>query len=158
MCLNHLDFNGRTRKRAEWEAFEFEIAGPYQVRVRNASYGEAMHEHAYVVGIEDRDGVLVPAECECPADLHHDRDCKHKVALAIRGGSLLMQAAADYEPPEAPVPRETLPTLADKLRSDGGAISDSAFPPTAADESCWCEAHDMPCFDCYQSGRRTLPE
>lgn len=163
MTLEHLDFSSRTRKRAEWEAFEFAVVGPYQVRVTNASYGKDKHEHAYVVGIEDRDGVLVPAECECPADIHGDRDCKHRLSIVIRGGSLIMSAAAAYEPPTGTGATPKVETVADKLRPDGGALPgpvpvEPPEPTPADDKGCWCEAHDMPCFDCYRDGSRDLPE
>jgi len=162
MTLEHLDFSSRTRKRAEWEAFEFAVVGPYQVRVTNASYGKDMHEHAYVVGIEARDGVLIPAECECPADIHGDRNCKHRVGLVIHGGSPIMSAAAAYDPPTDPRQAPKVETVADKLRSDGGARHGPVpvEPPEFAsdtDDGCWCEDNDMPCFDCYRNGNRELP-
>jgi len=25
------------------------------------------------------------------------------------------------------------------------------------DDECWCDGHDLPCFECYLEGRRDLP-
>jgi hypothetical protein len=95
--VTQLDFGAKTAQRVTWEAWEFTLLGPYQVKVTNASYGCEKDDHAYVVGVEERDGVPVPAECECPADIHRDPDCKHKVALATIGGPTVLNAATVSE-------------------------------------------------------------
>lgn len=157
MLLDHLDFSNRTAKRVAWEAWEFTVEGPYLVRVTNAAYGYLKDDHSYVVGIEDRGGILVPAECECPADVHHDKDCKHKLALATVGGPVVIQAAADYEPP-AELDAERPITAADKLRADGGTQSvDAGDPgPSAEEERPECDCAVLsgafPCWPCYRDG------
>ena len=143
-AVGQLDFDSRTSKRVTWEAWEFTVIGPHQIEVVNASYGSEKADHTYTVGIEDRDGVAVPSECNCPADLHREPDCKHRVALAAIGGPTVLDAALAFESPA----RETEPesnseTVADKLRADGG---------------CDCDQWDLPCFECFDSGRRELPE
>ena len=92
-AVEHLEYTPRTLKRVEWESWEFTVVGPHLIEVTNASYGFEKDDHSYTVGIEVRDGVAVPAECECPADVHHDSDCKHKTALAIVGGPTVLNAA-----------------------------------------------------------------
>jgi len=55
--------------------------------VTNGSYGCEKDNHSYLFRVEDHDRLLVPAECECPADKYNEEyDCKHKVTLATIGG------------------------------------------------------------------------
>ncbi|WP_255150256.1 SWIM zinc finger family protein [Halorarius halobius] len=143
-AVEELDFDTRTSKRVAWESWEFTVIGPHQVEVTNASYGFLKDDHTYTVGVENRDGLAVPAECDCPADVHGDRDCKHKVALATVGGPTVLNAAVAVETPTAETSEAPDPvTGADKLRADGG---------------CECDRDDFPCFDCFRAGRRDLPE
>jgi hypothetical protein len=132
-ALEHLDYTPRTLKRVEWESWEFTVIGPHLIEVTNASYGFEKDDHSYTVGVEVRDGVAVPSECECPADVHHDSDCKHRTALAIVGGPTVLDAAVDFDGPS--------PVLG--VATDGG---------------CACDGDRLPCFDCYTAGRRELPE
>lgn len=140
-AIEHLDFGSRTAKRVSWEAWEFTVVGPHLVEVTNASYGYLKDEHTYTVGVTERDGVAVPAECDCPADVHREPDCKHKVALATVGGPTVLSAAVEFETPATGMTEPD--TAADKLRADGG---------------CECARDKFPCFECYLSGRRELPE
>ena len=132
-AVEHLEYTPRTLKRVEWESWEFTVVGPHLIEVTNASYGFEKDDHAYTVGVEVRDGVAIPAECECPADVHHDSDCKHKTALAIVGGPTVLNAAVDFE--------GSSPVLG--VATDGG---------------CECDGDRLPCFDCVLAGRRELPE
>jgi len=162
--VSHLDFTPRTSKRVTWEQFEFTIEGPHLVRVTNASYGFLKDEHSYTVGVAERDGQLLPAECDCPADLHHDTDCKHKVALGLCGGSVVMQAAADYNPASGAEPRHDASTAAEKLRTDGGELETGQARSPLLDEpnhaECDCTElpGDFPCWPCVRYGRKELPE
>lgn len=82
MCkdtLSALEFDASTAKRAQYEAFDFELAAPGLVTVRNESHANA-DEHSYRVNVEDS----VPIACECPADMYHESACKHRVAVTIR--------------------------------------------------------------------------
>lgn len=84
------------------------VEAPHLVRVTNASYGFEKADHSYLVGVEERGGLAVPIECECPADKYReDYDCKHKVALATVGGPTVLNAAVDYDPQETGEPTET---------------------------------------------------
>ena len=132
-ALEHLDYTPRTLKRVEWESWEFTVIGPHLIEVTNASYGFEKHDHSYTVGVAVRDGVAVPSECECPADIHHDSDCKHKTALAIVGGPTVLNAAVNFD----------APTSVLGVATDGG---------------CACDEGRLPCFDCVLAGRRELPE
>lgn len=141
-AVEYLNFGAKTAKRVTWEAWEFTVVGPHLVRVTNASYGHLKDDHAYTVGVEDRNGAPVPAECECPADQYHDDyDCKHKVALATVGGPTVMTAAMDFEAASSCDEAPKATTAADKLRADGG---------------CECDSFDFPCWDCYRIGRREI--
>ena len=165
--VERLNFGKKTAKRVAWEAWEFTVVGPHQVRVTNASYGYLKDEHAYVVGVELRDGQPVPAECECPADLYsEDYDCKHKVALAAIGGLPVLNAAINFEilKPEA---TETKPvtTAADKLKTDGGVPvkvetidkSEADADNEDANEECYCTDYsDDPCWPCFRDNRKNL--
>ncbi|MDB9233351.1 SWIM zinc finger family protein [Halorubrum ezzemoulense] len=160
--VDELNFGSKTSKRVGWEAWEFSICGPHQVEVTNASWGFQKDDHSYIVGIEERDGLLVPAECECKADQYNEEyDCKHKVALATVGGSIVLQAAVDC--PTVDTGRTTTQTLEDKLRADGGAVTDDTpddsptldaeEPEACANGNEWCDGPDgdsLPCFDCYE--------
>lgn len=161
--VTKLDFTTRTGKRVAWEAWEFAIEGPYLVRVTNAAYGFLKDDHSYTVGIAECDGQLIPSECECPADVHRDGDCKHKVALAACGRAVVMQAAVDYEPSGDTVARQTASTAADKLRTDGGTVAqDGEDSPLDAPEHAECDcgelSDDFPCWPCVRDGKREFPE
>jgi hypothetical protein len=160
-----LNYGKKTAKRVGWESFEFAVEGPHLVRVTNASYGFEKADHSYLVGVEDHDGLLVPAECECPADKYNEEyDCKHKVALATVGGPVVLQAAVDCPTPTVDGENTNSETLKDKLRTDGGAVTDETedpSPPLNASKhsECDCTAYsDFPCFDCYRDGHKELPE
>ncbi|MFC6763573.1 SWIM zinc finger family protein [Natrinema soli] len=76
--IERLDPTQRTLRRAQYEAFEFELVAQ-GVLVRNASHANP-EDHEYLVTIEDG----LPHSCPCPADEHHQGACKHRVAVAIR--------------------------------------------------------------------------
>jgi hypothetical protein len=95
--VTQLDFGAKTARRVSWGAWEFTVVGPHQIRVTNASYGFEKEDHAYVVGVEEREGVPIPAECGCPADIHRNPDCKHKLALATIGGPTVLDAAMEFK-------------------------------------------------------------
>mgnify|MGYP000439326247 CR=1 FL=1 len=159
-AVDHLNFGSKTSKRATWEAWEFSVEAPHLVRVTNAAYGIEKADHSYLVGVEDRDGVLVPAECECPADKYRDDyDCKHKVALATVGGSVVLEASVNFSTPEENPKRSNASTVADKLRADGGATTEevdegsNSLDASEQDECEVCaELSDLPCWSCV-SGR-----
>ncbi|WP_275882504.1 SWIM zinc finger family protein [Halorhabdus sp. BNX81] len=162
--VNELQFGAKTSKRVGWETWEFEIEGPHLVRVTNASYGFEKDDHSYLVGIEERDGLLVPTECECPADQYNEEyDCKHKVSLATIGGPVVLQAAVDYETPTVDTEGTTPQTLKSKLRTDGGVLTDQPDDepnPLNAPERSECDCDDLhgdfPCADCYIDGRKEI--
>jgi hypothetical protein len=155
--VEQLNFGAKTAKRTGWEAWEFYIAGPHQVEVTNASYGFEKDDHSYVVGIEKRDSVPIPAECECPADKYNEEyDCKHKVALATVGGTTVLNAAVDFEKPGAtlssPNP-DDVTTAADKLQTDGGTATVSEDSDTCPNGDERCDGptgEELPCFDCFE--------
>lgn len=117
-----LDIDAKTAKRAAWECWEFTLVGSHQIKVRNRSWGADADDHEYIVGVAERDGLFLPSECECPADLYNDRVCKHRAACAVAGGPPLLGAAVAYHSddsaadPDAALAEET--TLADKLGGD----------------------------------------
>jgi hypothetical protein len=165
--VNELNFGAKTSKRVTWEAWEFSVESPHLVRVTNASYGFEKDDHSYLVGVEDRDGVLVPAECECPADKYNEEyDCKHKVALATVGGPVVLKASVNFATPSVDTEHSNASTLSDKLRTDGGTkTEDVRDEPNAlnASEHDECEecanlSDDFPCFPCFINGREELPE
>lgn len=155
---DQLNFGAKTAKRVTWEAWEFTVVGPHQVEVTNASYGAEKGDHAYMVGVEERDGVAVPAECECPADIHREPDCKHKVALATIGGSTVLRAAlacnSSAAASSSPAPFDDT-TAADAVQTDGGTVTTNESE-TCLNGSQRCPGPDgdrLPCFDCYEGDR-----
>lgn len=77
-ALAELDPTNRILKRAQYEAFSFQLADG-DVLVRNGSHPDPAN-HEYRVGVE----AGVPTSCECPADDNPEHPCKHRVAVAIR--------------------------------------------------------------------------
>jgi hypothetical protein len=154
--VEQLDFDAKTSRRVGWETWEFSIAGPHQVEVTNAAYGFLKDEHSYVVGIKKRGGILVPAECECPADVHREPDCKHKVALATMGGPIVLNAAINYEPTAAGFSLSSpdgVTTAADKLETDGGTVAvtdDSDACPNGDGRCDGPDGDELPCFECFE--------
>ncbi|MFC6954099.1 SWIM zinc finger family protein [Halorubellus litoreus] len=151
-AVEHLTFTARTSQRVSWESWEFTVVGPYQVKVTNASYGYLKEDHAYVVGVEEREGVIVPAECECPADVHGDKDCKHKVALATVAGPTVLNAAVDFERPASNSDAlESATTAKDLLTSDTDVLADDH------QDCAECAGlSTMPCWECVRDGKRHL--
>jgi hypothetical protein len=76
--LRELEVSPEVAKRAQYEGFEFELEAPGLVLVRNTNWPNP-EDHEYRVNVIDG----VPKVCECPADMHHDGACKHRVAVAI---------------------------------------------------------------------------
>lgn len=142
-AIDHLNYGKMTAKRVSYESWEFTVTGPRRVRVTNASYGFLKDDHSYTVGVEERDGVAVPAECECPADKHREGyDCKHKVSLATVGGPTVLNAAIEYDS-----------SAADKVRADGGVHAVDKCPP----EDCACSnLSDFPCWPCVRRERKRI--
>jgi hypothetical protein len=159
--VSELTFGPKTAQRVAWEAWELSIEGPHLVRVTNASWGHAKADHSYLVGIEQRDGSPVPAECGCKADrFREDADCKHKVAVGLVGGTAVLRASVLATTGTDTESSNTL-TGADKLRADGGTVREKASPLNAAElEDCDCEnlSDEFPCWPCVRDGRRNLPE
>mgnify|MGYP002762972437 CR=1 FL=1 len=144
-AVEYLNFGAKTAKRVTWEAWSFRIVGPLQVLVMNESYGVEKDAHAYVVAVEDVGGVMVPRECECPADrFRDDYDCKHKVALATVGGPVVMNAAAAFSEK----------SLESSDPVDPTPVTDGGLPegPTCERE----ELGGLPCWPCYRAGVRNL--
>ncbi|MFC4407981.1 SWIM zinc finger family protein [Haloarchaeobius iranensis] len=134
-ALEVLESDEQVEKRAQWEAFEFTVLGDGDVEVLNGSHEDA-DDHTYTVHVEGS----VPSDCTCPAWEYQPGACKHMVAVAIREPVL---EAANRELP---------------VRADGGTVTLESFTTEDTDEDvCWCDDHSMPCFDCYNDGRRDLP-
>lgn len=142
-AVEYLNFGAKTAKRVTWENWSFRLIGPLQVLVTNESYGVEKDAHAYVVAVEDVGGVIVPRECECPADrFRDDYACKHRVALASIGGQVVMEAAAAF--PEK--------SLEESTSVEPTPVADGGRPESA---TCECEGlGELPCWSCYQSERK----
>lgn len=123
--------------------FDFELAAPGLVMVRNESHENA-DEHSYRVNIENG----VPVACECPADMYHKGACKHRVAVAIR--EPVLEAATAYESDQEP-----------DVATDGGttieysAACEQQAESHPADCNCLPLFEDLLCWPCYQEGVRT---
>ncbi|WP_332101220.1 SWIM zinc finger family protein [Halalkalicoccus salilacus] len=147
MCtetLSALEFDASTAKRAQYEAFDFELEVPGIVTVRNESH-ENGDEHSYRVNVAGG----VPVACECPADMYHDGACKHRVAVAIR--EPVLEAASEYERHQelevvtdggTPVERPMAYQDAQEQRED----------TRPADCECLPVFEGLPCWPCYREG------
>jgi len=137
--LDELSVSNRVRKRAQYEAFEFELLDS-DVRVRNASHA-VRTDHEYVVTIEDE----LPVDCTCPADANYESACKHRVAVAIRRP--ILDLANDVQ------------LLADggtRSRHDDTRQADTQLDDKAGSDDCECDflPDDFPCWECIRTGRR----
>jgi hypothetical protein len=153
-AVDYLSFGAKTARRVNWEAFEFTIIGPHLVQVTNASYGFEKDDHSYTVGVKERDGLVLPAECDCPADLHYESDCKHKVALASIG-SIVLAAAPTFSPQSTPSGKAEATTMVEKLQSDGGTATEDTEPETCPNGDPHCDGpgdDDLSCFACFDRG------
>jgi len=160
-AVEYLEFGVKTAKRVTWESWSFRIVGPHQVEVCNESYGYLKDDHSYTVGVAVRDSVAVPAECDCPADLHREPDCKHKAALATVGGPTVLNAAVEFEKPAGdtargfsspPTASENTETMAEKLKPDGGE------PKACSNGNPHCDgpnSEGLPCFACFEGDCRS---
>ena len=145
MCkeiLTALEFDASTAKRAQYEAFDFELTAPGLVTVRNGSHENA-DEHSYRVNVENG----IPVACECPSDTYHDGACKHRVAVAIR--EPVLEAASDHESDEK---RE--------VATDGGTTVERSglgqrVEGRPSDCDCLPTFEGLPCWPCYREGFRT---
>ncbi|KDS91841.2 zinc finger SWIM domain protein [Halorubrum saccharovorum] len=129
-----LDADEQVEKRAAWEAFEFALLGDGDVEVTNGSHGDAGN-HTYTVHVESG----IPSHCTCPAWEYQPGVCKHMVAVGIR--EPVLEAATEDQ----------------QVRADGGVTLKEFGADDRDEDGCWCDDHQMPCFDCYNEGRRTLP-
>ncbi|WP_245634245.1 SWIM zinc finger family protein [Halalkalicoccus paucihalophilus] len=154
MCketLSTLEFDASTSKRAQYEAFDFELEAPGLVTVRNESHENA-DEHSYRVNVEDG----IPVACECPSDTYHEGACKHRVAVAIR--EPVLAAATDYKSTEE-----------QEVATDGGTTVErlglgQQVEDRPSDCDCIPTFEDLPCWPCYRDGsgcrihmRRLIP-
>jgi len=126
--LNVLEYDEQIAKRAQWEAFEFTVAGDGDVEVVNGSHDEP-EEHTYTVHVESG----IPSDCTCPAWEYQDGACKHMVAVAIREPVL---EAATAEP---------------TVKADGGLVH-SDERPDDCDCGEWNQGLGLPCWPCYRDG------
>lgn len=120
--LRRLEPDATTEKRAQYEAFQFEIEDAGCVHVRNGSHADPS-EHEYTVDFW-ADGT--PTSCTCPAYEHSDGACKHMVAVAIRDP--VRDAAA----------------ISDDTDADSQCAGDREWcpGPDSTDDR-------LPCFECY---------
>lgn len=155
--VEQLSFGAKTSKRVVWEAWDFTVEGPYQVRVTNASWGFQKDDHSYVVGVKERDGLVMPAECGCKADrFREEYDCKHKVALATVGGPTVLNAATAFEDTATTLSDsspQNVTTAKEKLHTDGGTVTTDDESETCPNGDAQCdgpEGDGLPCFACYE--------
>jgi len=115
-AVESLDSPARTSKRVAWASWSSRLIGLCPEEVCKESYRFLKSEHAYVLGVEDRDGVLVHAECECPSDVLPKPACKHRVALATVGDPSALNSAVVYANPSQD---SSAATGRDRLTTDG---------------------------------------
>jgi len=148
--VERLSFDTKTAKRVAWSQWEFTIVAPFEIEVRNASYGHLSDDHVYRV-MTDQEGV--PVSCTCKGFKHYhspnDRCGKHMLAVATVGGQTLLDTATAFPPHSTPSGDSEIETatMAEKLAPDGGQ------PVTCPNGDSRCggpESDDLPCFDCFE--------
>lgn len=153
-AVEHLNFGAKTAKRVAFEAWSFTVVGPNELEVRNESYGDFAADHTYVVSVEERDDVVVPVACECPADEYNDDyACKHRVAAATVSGSTVLRAAIKRRSAVRPSSDSNSMRSREELKADGGATTqDSTHQEACPNGDPMCDGPDgdgLPCFPCY---------
>jgi hypothetical protein len=148
-----LEFDSRTSKRVAYSEWEFTIVGPFEIEVRNASYGPFEDEHTYRVMIDERG---IPVSCSCKGFQHHHgpngRVGKHMLAVAAIGGPTLLDAAAAFSPHTTPSEEAETETIADRLKADGGSLNAGREPGRCPNGNDRCDgpgSDGLPCFACY---------
>lgn len=135
-AVEYLEFNVRTGQRVAAESWSFRIAGRNQIEICNESYGFESEDHVYIVTVGDREGIVVPESCTCPAFAHYPGACKHMVSCATVAGPTVLNAAAEFEEPAGGV------LVEDKSEEDACPNGDPK-----------CDGPDgegLPCWPCYQ--------
>lgn len=161
--LTRLPIHGPSLRRAQTEPFEFRLV-PEGVLVRNLKYANPA-EHEYLVTVE----AGVPICCTCPADLHYDGACKHRLAVAIRKPVLDAAVAAllSADGGVAGRPRrdenddavEDTEEEADESGAGGAEANvDADVDERPPDCSCPDDPEGFPCWPCVRDGRKKLPE
>lgn len=122
-------------RRAKWESFAAKVPEIGTVTVRNHSHDDpAAHEYDVSVA---RSGETT--KCSCPSDEHQSGPCKHRRWVEHHAPDAVVIAAAG-------------------VQTDGGVIDAGDEGKIIDEEDCWCDGQPMPCWDCYNTGRRDLPE
>ncbi|WP_336346118.1 SWIM zinc finger family protein [Halalkalicoccus ordinarius] len=140
MCTNalsELQPDATTTKRAQYEAFEFDLEAPGLIQIRNGSYSDEADEHTHRVTVENG----VPTSCTCKADEYGSGACKHRVAIAIPEPVL---AAASASRPDGK-----------RALADGGAVVDSK-PQGESAETTHAPGCDSPECEGYTADGRPL--
>lgn len=146
--LEQLAFDTKTAKRVAWSEWSFTIVAPFEIEVRNLSYGQLADDHTYRVMINEQG---VPISCTCPGfEYHHSpngRVGKHMLAVATVGGPTLLEAARAFSPSHGPKGASAAVTASEKLKSDGGRSPVANSTETECAECAGLSR--LPCFDCY---------
>lgn len=94
--------------------------------------------------------------CTCPDHQYREVECKHCRRVAFATGERPIPAWVDTKEIDSQLGEhvEETPRVA---ATDGGVTLASFGTEDSDEDVCWCDDHDMPCFDCYSEGRRELP-
>jgi hypothetical protein len=130
------------QKRAQWEAFDYDVLEIGVVQVTNHSH-ETPSEHQYRVDVDPETGAT--AACECPSDQYGDGPCKHRLAVDDTPAVLAAASGLAGEP--------------DADDSEPAVATDGGEAPNERPADCECHrawhADDTPCFVCYEAGFET---
>lgn len=112
-------------KRVGWNAFEFTVERPHQVRVTNASYGFEKEDHTTTPwASRSVTASLCPLNAGARPSTQRAADYKHKVALATVGSTVVLQTAVDCPTPSVDGEGTDSTKLAERLRADRGVITE----------------------------------
>jgi hypothetical protein len=94
--------------------------------------------------------------CTCPDHQYREVECKHIRRVAFATGNRPIPAWVDADEVDAQLGEhvEEIPKVA---ATDGGVTLAEFGAKENDEDGCWCDDHQMPCFDCYNVGRRDLP-
>lgn len=151
--LNSLAHDTKTAKRIAYSQWEFTIAGPFEIKVCNASYGYLRDEHTYRVMIGEAG---TPVSCSCKRFKHYHnpngRAGKHILAVATVSGQTSLDAAREFSLHSTPSGATNVKIVVEKMKTDGRLMTTKPDPETCPNGEPYCddpESYDLPCCGCY---------
>jgi hypothetical protein len=95
--------------------------------------------------------------CTCPDHEYREVRCKHIRRVAFATGKQPIPAQVDADEVDGQLGEhvEETPKVA---ATDGGVTLEEFATKDTDEDGCDCDNYPFPCFECYNAGRRSLPD